>query len=174
MADYIGVAVAAVNLVPVAELGVLDQGVPGVYVMMLPKGLPIATLASAALDVFHSNLPVDNLDDMEFFAFDPETGLVLEEGDDHESYSLSNLGRDFERSSDDILGQYPVKVEALNPDKTVAKESTLVVAACAPWHAIELARALQWKEEFTLQGLQPRIEVFQFEVDATALPREGH
>lgn len=91
MADYIELAIAAVNVIPRKDLGSDDQDVPGTYSVMVQKGLAEPRLASAALDAFHEANAVDSLDDFTFIVFDPASGRVVEEDPEHESYSAGHL-----------------------------------------------------------------------------------
>lgn len=128
MADYIDVAVAAIQVVKKKHLDAEDRHVSAVYSVMVQKGLSDSSMASAALDVFHSECAVSVLDDFEFYVFDPRTGLVLSEDADHESYSKTHLGRDCEHIADKLPKIYSVTVEAIGGDKTVIQLGTVIVA----------------------------------------------
>lgn len=155
MADYVEVAVAAVNITPVEELEAEDQSVPGLYLILAPKGLPLARLASAALDAFHTRISVGNLDDFEFFAFDQMTWRVLEEAEGHEAYSLSQLGFSVERVSGDLYGRFVVQVQA-GQGRGLIDIGTVAVAAPSLPHAYERARDLLWSDDLVRHGLCPR------------------
>ncbi len=68
----------------------MDKHVSGVYHIALPLTLDNVS-AGAALDVFHSSVPVKSLEDFSFTVFD-RSGQELTEPDDYESYSHSSSG----------------------------------------------------------------------------------
>lgn len=144
MAVYIDVAVAAINVTKKKHLDAEDRHVPGVYSVMVQKGLSDASMASTALDVFHSGCPVSVLDDFEFHVFDPRAGLVLVEDDDHESYSKTHLGCDCERITDKLPGIYSVAVDAIGDDKAVIQLGTVTVVADNKLEANRKALDLLW------------------------------
>ena len=109
MTHYIDVAVAAINLS--SDLDQDDLHVPGIYSVLVQKGLPEPKMASVALDVFHSCCAISVLDDFAFFVLDPRTGKVLVEDDDHEAYSGTHLGQDCIRIAD-----IPNGVKELTPE----------------------------------------------------------
>lgn len=67
-----------------------DQHVPGIHVVAV-SGVPTELVANAALDVFHSSVPVTELDAFEFLVIDPASSQVLEEGE-AEDYRFSDAG----------------------------------------------------------------------------------
>lgn len=98
-AEAVLVFVHAEPVRPCEELTCDDAGVPGIYAVHLsPKPDP-ALLASAALDGFHANIPVEVIDDFTYTVVDGE-GNELTEHPDHEGYALSSLcaGVDFHES----------------------------------------------------------------------------
>ena len=68
-----------------------DQGVAGVYAVDVPDDMPDDRAAGVALDVFHSNVAIDCLDDFEVYATNAQ-GEGIYEPDDYEGYSGSNDG----------------------------------------------------------------------------------
>lgn len=66
-----------------------DEGVAGIYSVWVHKCLSPEDQASAALDAFHESVQVSVLDDFSFWVFDPETRLVMLEGD-AESYTMGS------------------------------------------------------------------------------------
>lgn len=68
-----------------------DQDVAGRYRVALKPGIPDAHLASAALDVFHSDVPVDTLDDFSFEVTDLG-GKALAQDDTAKQYQYVDCG----------------------------------------------------------------------------------
>lgn len=149
MKDCIEVGLVAANITLKRNLHADDRHVPGVYSILLDASVSQADRASAALDVFHSTCPVKNLDDFVFYAFDPATSEVLQETEEHEDYSLSGCGKDFERIADRIPFRYKVAVLALGDDGDVAKVGTATVVAPNKQKACEAARDLLWDDRLT-------------------------
>jgi hypothetical protein len=146
MADYIDVAVAVIPMVRRKALDAEDRQVPAVYSVMVQKGWSTASMASAALDVFHSECAVAVLDDFAFYVFDPRTGQVLTEADGHESYSKSHLGRDCKRIGDRLPGIYAIAVEAVGDDGMAFPLGTVIVAAANKHDVLRKALALLWDD----------------------------
>ena len=146
MADEIDVAVAAIPLVSRKALDAEDKPVPGVYSVMVRKGLSTASMASAALDVFHSECAVAVLDDFAFYVFDPRNGQVLTEEPDHEGYSKTHLGRDCARISDRVPGIYTITVEAVGDDGGVCPLGIVMVAAANKRDVVRKGLALLWDD----------------------------
>lgn len=159
MADYISVAVAAVNLVSKASVAAEDLHVPGVYSVMVPKGLSAATMASVALDALHSECPVSTLEDFAFVVFDPVTCKVLDEDENHESYSKSHLARDLQRIGDRLPRFYSVTVEAVGSDKSVASVGAVQLAENNKQKARDRALSLLWDSRLDAAGCVPKVQV---------------
>jgi hypothetical protein len=71
-----------------------DASVPGVYLVEFAShvcDLPLPKLASTALDVFHSDVPIGVLDDFEFTVVHGVDTIVAQDPD-HEDYSGSDDG----------------------------------------------------------------------------------
>jgi len=68
-----------------------DEGVAGRYKVIVYDGVPANHVAGVALDVFHSHVAVDCLDDFEFTVLDGKKELV--ESEDYVAYSGENSGR---------------------------------------------------------------------------------
>lgn len=90
MTDYVKVGIAVIPVL--YDVDPEDQQAIGIHFVDVKKGLRPDTMASAALDVFHENVAIGMLDDFEFAVFNPETGRVIPEDPDHESYSMSHFG----------------------------------------------------------------------------------
>lgn len=159
MADYSQVSVAALNIVEVEALEAEDREVPGVYSVMVAKGLSPATMASAALDVFHSECAVGTLDDFEFYVFDPLTGQVLTEEDEPESYSATHLGRDCERISDEVPQYYVVAVDAVGDNNVVTELGTVGIIAASEIEAKQKAHAILWDARLDAASSSARYQV---------------
>ncbi len=159
MADYIALAIAAVNLVSKPNVAAEDLHVPGVYSVAVPKGLSEKTMASVALDAFHSECPVSNLEDFAFAVFDPISCKVLDEDENHESYSKGHLARNLQRIGDRLPRFYSVTVEAVGSDKTVAQVSTVQLAENNKAKARERALSLLWESRLDAAGCVPKVQV---------------
>lgn len=72
-----------------------DEHVPGVYWALVDVA-DNSLHADAALDAFHSAVPVDNLDPFYFYVVDPLTHIVLEPAG-AEAYSLTEKAQILER-----------------------------------------------------------------------------
>lgn len=81
--------VVAQPLLPIEDLHPDDISVPGTYEVQLDENLSEEDSASAALDGFHSTVPVKNLDDFDFTVMTAD-GRVVEESPDSEGYSLTD------------------------------------------------------------------------------------
>lgn len=68
-----------------------DQDISGVYAIEVPADLSDHKAASVALDVFHSAVAVEELDNFSF-SVKSEQGDVLSEDNNHIAYSASDLG----------------------------------------------------------------------------------
>jgi hypothetical protein len=100
--------------------------------------------ASVALDIFHASCPVDNLEDFEFYVFDPRTGLILSEDAEHETYSSAHLGRDLERVSNQTPYCYQVIIDAVSGDAALSRVGTIQIAAYSIEDAQRSASASLW------------------------------
>ena len=164
IADYMEVAISAVNLVSAEDLNSVDRVVPGIYGMRLDAGLAEPLAASVALSKFFEEYPIENREDFDFFVFDPATGRVLQSCQEIEADS-EHVAWDLSRISGDILHQYMVGIEARAVDNSVAKEGMIAVAASTTQNAYTLARGLWWTEELTSKGLTPRFEIIEADDD---------
>jgi hypothetical protein len=72
------------------DLSQEDSEVPAETQVILRDEVPEHLLANAALDVFHAQMPVDNLDDFEFQVWLGEK--QLHESDDADSYDFADAG----------------------------------------------------------------------------------
>ena len=83
----------------VDETHAADIDVAGEYaVTIIDDGkLTDGQAACAALDSFHTKIPVKVLDDFEFIVVDPETGKVMDQDPDQEAYSLADMAAVVER-----------------------------------------------------------------------------
>lgn len=159
MADYIALAVAAVNLITKPKLEEEDRHVPGVYSVMVPKGLSDKTMASVALDAFHSECAVGVLDDFAFVVFDPVTCKVLEEDEEHESYTKAHLARDLAAISDRVPRFYSVTVEAVGRDKSVTNVGSVQLTDNNKQLARKRALSLLWSSCLDAADCVPKVQV---------------
>lgn len=157
MNNYTDLAIAAIPVVNVDDLDEDDGHVPAVYSVMVKRELSPSDKASAALDVFHSKCGISVLDDFEFYVFDPETGLVLGEGEDHESYSMTSYGRDVERIADVLPGIYSIRIEAVGAHEA-ADLGLVTVAASDEQEANGKALAALWDARLDSASCSPRYE----------------
>ncbi len=152
---YAEVFIAAVPLVENEDLEEEDQDVPGVYSVVVPKILSIPDRASAALDFFHNSCAVGVLDDFLFCAYDPVTGIVMEESDGNESYSKTHLGRDFTVVTDELSDVFSVQVEAVE-GREICDLGTVRVVANSKEEANERALAALWDSRLDAASCSPR------------------
>lgn len=66
-----------------------DDSVPGAYLILVDTSLPAERYANAALDCFHEEVAVGNLDDFTFRVIN-ENGEELFAADEVESYELGD------------------------------------------------------------------------------------
>jgi len=69
-----------------------DIGIEGIYEVYVDSEVTENKAASIALDVFHSSIAVEFLDDFDFYVTD-EKGKYISEDDTHCSYSGIDQGR---------------------------------------------------------------------------------
>lgn len=164
MTNSVDIAIAAYPLLSPSELDSEDRHVSGVYSVTVDKGLMPAAMASAALDVFHSRCPVNVLEDFHFLAFDPLSGLVLTEAQDHEAYSKQDLGRDLQRISDQLPSCFAVTVTARHKDGDCALGTVHLVAEDA-LAAQRKAFDLLWDARLDTTGNTPDYQIEQLSPD---------
>ena len=104
------VSLAAVAICRPDELDQEDGHVQGVYLMEVQEALASAFRASAALDRFHTEVPVKVLENFEFFVFDSESGIVIEPDENEYEYTMTKHGRFIEKISDTVPNFYEVAV----------------------------------------------------------------
>lgn len=154
------VALAAINLLNKTALYADDRLVPGLYHVELDKELPKDKWASAALDMFHSRVPVKHLDDFSFVVFDPETGIVLPQDPDHEDYSYSDRGGDVDLMDGRLrLREYEVTVQVVANDGSLASLSKVLIVSTSMAKAKELALKALWDARLDAAGCRPRVTV---------------
>jgi len=86
----INVTIKAVLTKEESALTKEDQNVAGDHYISLDEGVPESQIADAALDVFHSHVPVSQPDNFEYQVF--LNGNRLYASNNHDSYSLSESG----------------------------------------------------------------------------------
>ena len=67
-----------------------DSNVAGVYLVDVDNDVAVEHLGSAALDIFHSDVAVETLDDFEFTVHDADGKII--EVSDSENYEFSDRG----------------------------------------------------------------------------------
>lgn len=159
MADYIEVTLAAVNNCSKRRLEYEDRHVPGVYSVMVPKGLSDSTMASVALDAFHEECAVSMLDDFEFYVFDPHSQKVLTEDGSQESYTNGHLARDLQRIGDRPPRFYSVSVDVVKADKSVVHVGAVLLAEQNKRSAGDRALRLLWEPWLGADGCKTKIQV---------------
>lgn len=113
MSDYTQVFVAAFPLVRRMRLEE-DESIPGVYSAWVASGLRLPTIASAALDGFHSSVAVDKLDNFSFVVYDPRTGLLIDQDPDADGYANTQHCRDLIQVANELPTFYRAKVTAIS------------------------------------------------------------
>lgn len=113
MSDYTQVFVAAFPLVRRMRLEE-DKSIPGVYSAWVASGLRLPTIASAALDGFHSSVAVDTLDNFSFVVYDPRTGLLIDQDPDADGYANTQHCRDLIQVANELPTFYRAKVTAIS------------------------------------------------------------
>ena len=108
MPDQIDIGIAVSNCVGESELCSEDQGLAGTYRVEVVGGLTPAAAVSAALDAFHSNVAIGNLDDFIIWPFDPTTSRILDQDETHEPGSKLNCALSVEKVDSMILRGYRV------------------------------------------------------------------
>lgn len=159
MSNYITMALAAINHLNKTALYADDRSIPGLYHVELDKDLPKEKWASAALDMFHSRVPVKHLDDFAFVAFDPETGIVLPQDPDHEDYSCSDCGGDVDQMGSHRLRVYEVVVDVEANDGSMANLGTVEIVTTSKEKAKELALKALWDARLDAAGCRAHVAV---------------
>lgn len=93
-----------------------DAGVAGEYILEIDDDINPKQLANAALDVFHSTVPVKMLDDFDFMVLDVN-GNELELDDECEDYSLSDSGEVVHFRPFGWVACYLPATEGINPSR---------------------------------------------------------
>lgn len=156
MSDYIDVNLAVINVRIKRDLEALDRSAPGVYSVFVLKGISPSSMAAAALDVFHAICPISVFDDFEFCVFDPRTGRVFNEKENHESGSSAHLGRDLQRISDRMPRLYSVEVLAGGDDDSETSLGTVQIIAPNKQTAKNKAFDLLWDPRLDSASCSPR------------------
>lgn len=114
------VCIAPIPRVARTRLKSDDRHVPGIYKVITLASANDMMSASAALDKFHSTVPVRCLDDFQFVVFDPYSRQVLQPDPDAQGYANENLAGDVERIGDRLPRIYrvAVKVRCVDGDVT--------------------------------------------------------
>ena len=146
MNEFKEVSIVAVNKIRKRDL-TDDTHVPGTYSVMVKGGVSEALMATAALDAFHTCCPVSSLEDFNFWPFDPETGKVLEEDPEQNSYQSEHLARDLIRISDEVPRAYGVTVYAAPKGLEPQAVKQAIIVAENKQVAGEKALSLLWKPE---------------------------
>ena len=135
-----------------------DAHVQGIHAISIGAGVPPALAANAALDIFHSHVPVGELDCFEFLVVQPNNGLVLEQGEADGDMQLTDEG--------DVLGSDPLpqgwhvarlRVLAEGSGRRVELGSVVIAGtnhARMQQHAVDML----WNESLRQVGLSPAVE----------------
>lgn len=78
------------RLVQICELDIEDRELPDIIHILLNGKFYEDDIADAALDVFHTKIPISCLDDFEITVL--HEGIELETNPNHRPYSLSGIG----------------------------------------------------------------------------------
>lgn len=83
-----------------------DDEVPGIYAVSVSSGVPVACLASAALDIFHGHVAVDVLDDFNFTVYSAD-GAPVEDSVTLDGYEFIDRGSIDGKVDAETLGWAP-------------------------------------------------------------------
>jgi hypothetical protein len=110
------VSLAAVAVCHPEDLHPEDEHVQGVYLMEVQEWLGPEYKASAALDRFHSELPVKELDNFQFFVFNADTGMVMEPDENEMDYALIKSARFIDKVCDAVPKLFLVDLKSDEPE----------------------------------------------------------
>jgi hypothetical protein len=158
---YIDVAIAAVNIT--SKFAPDDRHVPGVYSVMVRRDAPPAKVASAAMDLFHAKCPVRVLEDFSFYVFDPRTGQILDEDEDHINGSSLHLVCDLLRIGDRTPRRYSVTVDALGDEGELCRAGEVQIAADNKTEANRKALEIVWDARLDAAGCKPQFTTERIE-----------
>lgn len=99
----IKVGLQAIPITPRHLLAQEDDGVEGHYIITLKALTPGLLLANAALDAFHTRVPVSIPGDFEYKVYDLDNGKMLAPYDEIESYSTSRYTISVTRADDESV-----------------------------------------------------------------------
>lgn len=99
----IKVGLHAIPTTPRHLLDQEDDDVEGHYIITLKALTPSLLLANAALDAFHTRVPVSITDDFEYKVYDLDSGKVLAPYDEIESYSTTQYTVSVARADDESV-----------------------------------------------------------------------
>lgn len=118
MSDYRELHVRVEAVTPFEDLEADDNAAPGTYLVYVAKGLSLGTAASCALDVFHEKNGIECLDDFVISVMDPRTHQILDESEDHESYSATPKEAKYGDKIMNVLEgtEFSVSITAVNID----------------------------------------------------------
>ncbi|MEJ8837645.1 hypothetical protein [Ramlibacter sp. AN1133] len=159
-------------LVRVRELRLDDRSVRGVHLVGVNVTVAEKSRAEAALDVFHSTVPVKVLDDFEFSVVDPASGRVLPRDHDHESYSLSEEGEYLEQAETRPLKVGRLLVRAVGGTGENFDVGSVTVAGTNRSDLEHKAVDLLWDDRLRSTGYSPRCEAVGAESDDDEVDEE--
>lgn len=84
---------------------------------------------------------------------------MLDENENHESYSKSHLARNLQRIGDRLPRFYSVTVEAVGSDKSVANVGAVQLAENNKQKARERALGMLWESRLDAAGCVPKVQV---------------
>jgi hypothetical protein len=101
-----------------ASLEADDDGVPGTYLVRVNGDLPPGQQVGCALDAFHEHVGIRSLEDFDICVMNPRTYEIMDEDEDHESYSAAHGDAEYvEKIMDGIEGTaFSVTLAAVNID----------------------------------------------------------
>lgn len=140
--------------------------VPGVWCVLVDPDVPRELLATAALDIFHTRVPVSELDPWEFDVVETGTGKVLGEPDmDEAPGRYADAGSVEGRLDEQALVVASVRVRGVTGEGEGADCGSILLAAPSIDRVQELAIKALWDERLARSGLTPVAEVESISAD---------
>jgi hypothetical protein len=158
MNDYKDVNILVRPVVLEKKLHLKDRQVQGVYKVWVDKAIPLSAKASAAMDILHCEVPLENPDDFEFIVYDPGTGVFISENTQN-SYAYTDIYARCIKISNTVPDCYNVMVEAIGDDKNVAILGSILIVADDQKTASDMATAVLWDPRLDSASCTPRCQV---------------
>ena len=152
-----------VNARPVgSKLDDEDLHVPGTYLLEVDQDLPAAQRADAALDIFHSRVPVGVLEDFEFDVIDSVTKRVLDPcGGDGGTAKLASRGYIVTKTGEQPLLVAECEVQGVGDEGDPALCGLVIVAGADQGELRKNAIEAIFDERLRTAGLSPAARVHE-------------